>query len=63
MRDSKILMTNALDPYWGDKKDTKKWKKSWNITKFTMALNKMKNPKLQYNSKLSKIVLGYPKDK
>lgn len=61
MRDKKIVMTNALDPYWGEKKDTKKWKKSWNRTKFTMALNKMETPKLNFNEKLQKVVLGYPK--
>jgi len=55
-------MTNALNDYWGDKKDTKKWKKSWTRTKFTMALQKMPTPKLQYHEKSGRIILGKPKD-
>lgn len=55
-------MTNALGSYWKDKKDTKTWKKSWNRTKFTMAIQKMATPKLKYNEKSGKIVLGKPKD-
>lgn len=55
-------MTNKLNDYWADKKDTKKWKKSWNRTKFTMAIQKMSTPKLQYNEKIGRIVLGRPKD-
>ena len=56
-------MTNALNDYWGNKKDTKTWKKSWNRTKFTMAIQKMPTPKLDYNSKLGRIILGKPKNK
>ena len=56
-------MTNALNDYWGGKKDTKTWKKSWNRTKFTMAIQKMPTPKLDYNSKLGRIILGKPKNK
>lgn len=63
MRDKKIIMTNALDDYWGDKRDTKKWKKTWARTKLTMELNATQTPKLQYSDKLGKIVLGYPKEK
>jgi hypothetical protein len=55
-------MTNALDPYWGDKKDTKTWKKSWDRTKFTMAVQKMATPKLKYSEKIGRIILGSPKD-
>lgn len=55
----KILnMTNALDPYWGDKKDTKTWKKSWGRTKFTMGVQKMKTAKPNFNDKLQRIVWG-----
>ena len=55
-------MNNKLDN-WADKHpDTKKWKGSWNRTKFTMALNKMKKPKLNYDSKTGRILLGKPKD-
>ena len=53
-----INMTNALDPYWGDKKDTKTWKKSWDKTKFTMVVQKMKNTKPNFNDKLQRIVWG-----
>lgn len=55
-------MTNALNDYWGDKKDTKKWKKSWDRTKFTMAVQKMATPKLKYSEKIGRIILGNPKD-
>jgi hypothetical protein len=51
-------MTNALNDYWGDKKDTKKWKKSWDRTKFTMAVHKMKTAKPNFNDKLQRIVWG-----
>jgi hypothetical protein len=51
-------MTNALNPYWGDKKDTKTWKKSWGRTKFTMAVQKMKTANPKFDDKLKKIVWG-----
>jgi hypothetical protein len=55
----KILnMTNALDPYWGDKKDTKTWKKSWNRTKFTMAVHKMKTANPKFDDNKQRIVWG-----
>lgn len=63
MRDKNVFMTNALDPYWGDKKDTKKWKKSWDKMKWAISLDKTTNPKLKYDEKLNKIILGRPKDK
>ena len=55
-------MTNKLDN-WADKHpDTKKWKGTWARTKFTMRVNETPTPKLQYNEKSGRIILGYPKD-
>lgn len=55
-----LNMTNALDPYWGDKKDTKTWKKSWGRTKFTMAVQKMKTANPKFDDKKQRIVWGRP---
>lgn len=55
-------MTNKLDNWAEKHPDTKKWKGTWARTKFTMALNDMSTPKLQYNEKIGRIVLGNPKD-
>lgn len=58
----KFSMTNKLEKkQFPDKKDG--FKGEWQRTKFTMTVNDMPTPKLQYNEKLNKITLGYPKDK
>ena len=54
-------LTNALDKkVFPKKKDG--FKGEWQRTKFTMKVNEMKTPKLDYNSTKGKIVLGFPKD-
>ena len=55
-------MTNKLDNWAEKHPDTKKWKGTWARTKFTMAVNAMPTPKLQYHEKSGRIILGHPKE-
>lgn len=60
-RDKNVIMSNELDNWKEKHPDTKKFKGEYARTKFTMMVNEMPTPKLNYDSKLNRIKLGYPK--
>lgn len=61
LKDKNVIMSNELDNWKGKHPDTKKFKGEYARIKFTMKVNEMSTPKLEYDTKLNRIKLGYPK--
>ena len=52
-KDKNVIMSNELDNWKEKHPDTKKFKGEYARTKFTMKVNEMPIPKLEYDTKLN----------